>query len=156
MLFHPVTSTKEAVPCLRKHLHSYSVWGSLSPEDSRYTYVHENLVFQQQKLHQITDLCTRAILGGWALWLSSMWLTKRNVYSYMESHVLSTVFIQSICRKHPRLPVSICFLLLLSSIDATIGMDKMLNETILFSFLLYTAITSFMAAFFPSFLFLPF
>lgn len=77
----------------------------------------------------------------------------RNVYSYIEAHVLSTVFIQSICRKHPRLPVSICSLLLLSSIDATTGMDKMLNETILFSFLLYTTITSFMTAFFP---FLPF
>lgn len=80
----------------------------------------------------------------------------RNVYSYIESHVLSTVFIQSICRKHPRLPVSICSLLLLSSIDATTGMDKMLNETILFSFLLYTTITSFMTAFFPPFLSLPF
>lgn len=56
----------------------------------------------------------------------------RNVYSYMESHVLSTVFIQSICRKHPRLRVSICSLLLLSSIDAITGMDKMFYETILF------------------------
>lgn len=110
---------------------------------------YEILIFQQQKLHQIivsfVHTCYFRRMGfvvefdvvnkEKCLQLHGMPCAQhslRNVYSYMESHVLSTVFIQSICRKHPRLRVSICSLLLLSSIDAITGMDKMFYETILF------------------------